>query len=81
MVDRTVIRGSIVLGLAVLVSGCFWGGHPSRGQTSRVDECRWDRSKCLYEGSYEPGERDYAEQEAKELNRAALEKLRRGGIR
>jgi hypothetical protein len=31
----------------------------------------------MYEGQYEPGERDYAEQEAKRLNQAASDKLRR----
>jgi hypothetical protein len=31
----------------------------------------------MYEGAYEPGERDYAEQEAKRLNQAASRRLRR----
>ncbi|OZI26879.1 hypothetical protein CAL26_01725 [Bordetella genomosp. 9] len=42
-----------------------------------VDSCSSSRSKCLYKGSYEPGERDYAEQEAKRLNLAELERLKR----
>ncbi|WP_086063011.1 hypothetical protein [Bordetella genomosp. 8] len=42
-----------------------------------VDSCASSRSKCLYKGSYEPGERDYAEQEAKRLNLAELERLRK----
>ncbi len=33
----------------------------------------------MYEGRYESGERDYAEEEARRLNRAALQRLRRGG--
>ncbi|KCB21986.1 hypothetical protein L541_2572 [Bordetella hinzii CA90 BAL1384] len=40
-------------------------------------ECRWNRSKCLYDGKYEAGERDYAEQEARRLNLAEAERLRR----
>ncbi|MFA1682466.1 MULTISPECIES: hypothetical protein [Achromobacter] len=35
------------------------------------------RSSCLYDGKYEAGERDYAEDEAKRLNRAELDRLRR----
>ncbi|WP_323028608.1 hypothetical protein [Castellaniella defragrans] len=79
MPGRVVIRCSIALLFAALVSGCF-GGGPAR-QMERGGECQWNRSRCLYEGSYEPGERDYAEQEAKELNRAALERLRRSAGR
>ncbi|CAM4237722.1 Uncharacterised protein [Bordetella pseudohinzii] len=41
------------------------------------NECRWNRSKCLYDGKYEAGERDYAEQEARRLNLAEVERLRR----
>jgi len=32
----------------------------------------------MHEGSYEQGEEDYAEQEAKDLNREAARKVRRG---
>ena len=82
MSGRIVIRSSVALGFAALVSGCFGGGGPAPArQTDRGGDCQWDRSRCLYEGSYEPGERAYAEQEAKDLNRAALEKLRRGSGR
>jgi hypothetical protein len=35
----------------------------------------------MYEGQYEPGERDYAEQEARRLNQAQYAKLRRGARR
>ncbi|KAB0623086.1 hypothetical protein [Castellaniella defragrans] len=80
MPGRVVIRCSIALLFAALVSGCFGGGGPTR-QADRGGECQWNRSRCLYEGSYEPGERDYAEQEAKELNRASLERLRRSAGR
>ncbi|CAM3704053.1 Lipoprotein [Bordetella flabilis] len=54
-------------------------GASSRGSASAgvADQCKSNRKKCLYEGSYESGERDYAEQEAKRLNLAELERLRR----
>jgi hypothetical protein len=77
-----MIRCGVALLFAALVSGCFGGGGPPPArQSDRGGDCQWNRSQCLYEGAYEPGERDYAEQEAKDLNRAALEKLRRGGVR
>ena len=31
----------------------------------RQRQCRWNRSGCIYEGSYEADERDYAEAEAR----------------
>lgn len=46
--------------------------------TSFGNECTWNPDSCRYEGSYEPDEEVYAEQEARRLNRAALERLRRG---
>lgn len=74
------------LGLAVLLSGCSVLGlgesaDPGPGARASESECRQNRSKCMYEGSYEPGERNYAEQEAKRLNKAALERFRRSAGR
>ncbi|KOF54387.1 MULTISPECIES: hypothetical protein [unclassified Achromobacter] len=78
---QTLSRCGVALFLAALVSGCsfFGSGDSDRERTAaRVsDECRGNRSRCLYEGSYEPGERDYAEEEAKRLNRAESARLRR----
>jgi len=79
-------RGSVMLLCAALVSGCSsstpspWSspnpGSVSGSPASRVSlECRV--TSCLYDGKYEPGERDYAEAEAKRLNRAEMERLRR----
>ncbi len=59
-------RCGVVLFLAALASGCSLGG-----------ECRWYRSGCMYDGKYEPGEEDYAEAEAKRLNKASTDRLRR----
>lgn len=65
----------IVVGLVFMagLAGCG-SGNPivSRGSTL----CALSPSSCLYDGRYEPGERDYAEREAIRLNQAALERLR-----
>lgn len=74
--------------LAALVSGCSsilpgasgsGSGASSSAASERVvsDNCKFLRSRCIYEGSYDAGERNYAEQEAKRLNKAELERLRR----
>jgi len=63
---QTLGRCSIVLFLTALTSGCSLGG-----------ECGWNRSSCMYEGKYEQGEEDYAEAEAKRLNKNSADRLRR----
>ena len=64
--------------LLVLVSGCSVPGLGDSGRgDERRNECRWSRSSCMYEGAYDPGERDYATEEAARLNRAELRRLRR----
>jgi hypothetical protein len=78
----------MALFLAALVSGCsFFGGEGSNGgsvhsggssASSGGGDCGWNRRACIYEGAYEPGERGYAESEAKRLNQAQLDRLRRG---
>lgn len=83
---RTLYRCGIGLFLVVLVSGCSVLGfddsdRDSSSSSSNGSGCQWNRSSCLYEGAYEPGERDYAEQEAKRLNQAALQRLRRSSVR
>jgi hypothetical protein len=85
---HTLSRCSVALLLAALVSGCssiLPGSSSSPSSTGasaaseRVvsDNCKFLRSRCIYEGSYDAGERNYAEQEAKRLNTAELERLRR----
>ena len=74
MFIQTLGRCGVALFLIAIVSACSVIGPGSSG---RGGECKGNRSGCMYEGSYEPGERDYAEQEAKRLNKAASEKLRR----
>ena len=77
-------RSSAVLGLAVLVAGCSSTKNPesaalegdARVVTTSL-ECRVNRSACIYEGRYESGERQYAEDEARRLNQASINRLRR----
>ncbi|HLU16403.1 MAG TPA: hypothetical protein VKZ71_11270, partial [Burkholderiaceae bacterium] len=44
---------------------------------SAVNSCRWNPKSCIHEGSYESGERQYAEEEARRLNQAVLQRMRR----
>lgn len=74
----------LLIALALSLSGCSVLGFDDSDRDSSSSNgsgCQWNRSSCLYEGAYEPGERDYAEQEAKRLNQAALQRLRRGSVR
>jgi hypothetical protein len=85
---QTLSRYGVALLFATLVAGCSSvkpgaaaaeAGSSSSAASERVvsDNCKWLRSRCIYEGSYDAGERNYAEQEAKRLNTAELERLRR----
>lgn len=76
MIIRIMSRSSAVLGLAALLAACSSGGGTHVPKL--VNECTWNRSSCMHEGRYEPGEREYAEQEARDLNRASSARLRRG---
>nr|WP_066418130.1 hypothetical protein [Bordetella ansorpii] len=58
-------RCGAALVLAATLAGCS-SGRPD--EPKRSSDCSWWRS-CMYEGQYEPGERDYAEEEAARLNR------------
>jgi len=82
---KTLLRVGASLFFVMLVSGCSSIGSvigfttgSSEPEPSR--ECQWNPSGCIYKGRYEAGERDYAEQEARRLNRAAVERLRRNSI-
>jgi len=71
-------RCGIVLFFAALAAGCSsGGGGSSSGTVSRLfNQCTWSPSSCQYEGKYEPGEEEYAEEEARRLNQAQSAKLR-----
>jgi hypothetical protein len=76
--------------LSVLAAGCSsvkTKNEPAAADTAKApaiatspkqdDNCASNRRGCIYKGSYEPGERSYAVEEAKRLNLAELERLRR----
>jgi len=81
---QTLSRWGVAIFAAALMAGCSSSGSKTSDQgaksyssTARADgECA-KRSKCIYKGAYESGERNYAEAEAKRLNMAELERLRR----
>ncbi|WP_447981153.1 hypothetical protein [Achromobacter kerstersii] len=70
---QMLIRCGAALSLIAMGSGCSMVGLGD----SRSSECQWYRSSCMHEGSYEPGEDDYAEEEAKRLNKQSSDRLRR----
>ncbi|WP_397473032.1 hypothetical protein [Pusillimonas sp.] len=61
------------LGLSLLLTAAISGCSSSGGSI----QCKVSPSSCMHEGSYEPGEEEYAEEEAKDLNKAASRKVRR----
>jgi len=77
-------RRVALLSLAIFLAACSSTKNPESSAQSgdaRVVvtslECRVNRSACIYEGRYESGERQYAEDEARRLNQASMERLRR----
>ena len=80
MITRRFALATICIALAAL-SGCSGARHPSASSSSSgapfaVDPGCRGGSSCMYNGHYDPGERDYAEQEAQRLNQAEYERLR-----
>ena len=78
MFIRALCRCSVVLVLMGLMTACSIGGSDSSSSASRsfFNECTFSFGGCMYDGPYEPGEEQYAEEEARRLNRAQLERLR-----
>ena len=87
MSSQTLIRCGVALFLSTLVAGCsLLSDSPDEGPAYDGGARGGSGSACtaggcMYEGRYEPGEASYAEEEAKRLNRASLERLRRNSIR
>ncbi|WP_159078903.1 hypothetical protein [Orrella marina] len=71
LVSRVVLCGSLVL-----IAGCS-SIVPSflRGGSSDTNPCKVNPQSCIYRGQYEPGEREYAEREARRLNYQSMERL------
>ncbi|NLC37146.1 MAG: hypothetical protein GX772_12030 [Alcaligenaceae bacterium] len=80
---QTLSRLGLAVFVAAVAAGCSStnpGVAADSGDARVVTtslECRWNRSACIYEGRYESGERDYAEDEARRLNQASLDRLQR----
>ncbi|MGS1105788.1 hypothetical protein ACVCNH_06045 [Achromobacter anxifer] len=83
---QTLSRCGVAIFAAALIAGCSSSGSKTADQAAAAKsysssargggECA-SRGKCIYKGAYESGERNYAEAEAKRLNMAELERLRR----
>jgi len=70
MLIQTLGRCGIVLCLVAVIAGC--SSSVSRTTSRLFNECTWNRDSCLYEGSYESDEEEYAEEEARRLNKAQM---------
>ncbi|MER1940672.1 MULTISPECIES: hypothetical protein [unclassified Castellaniella] len=81
MTVQTLGRCGLLL-TVLLLSACSstsssqWMSPEEASQANTSTRCSWLFGSCGYEGSYEPGEAVYAEQEAARLNRAQLSRLK-----
>lgn len=81
----TISRCGAALFFVALVAGCSSSKPTTQEKASMSNatparasnECKANRKQCLHEGSYDVGERAYAEDEAKRLNLAESQRLRR----
>jgi len=78
---QNLARSLAVLGVAVMTVACSSKGAGSSDSAytgaARSSDCERNRRSCIYEGRYESGERDYAESEARRLNQAQLNRMKR----
>ena len=80
MMVRRLTQSAAVLGLAALLAACS-SPKPGAGPVSKLfNECTWDRESCMYEGRYEAGEGEYAERQARDLNRQSAARLRQSRL-
>lgn len=78
-IQKAVRCGAVLLFVSFL-SGCSlldFGKSEDEPVEVPYNACQHDPKSCMYEGSYEVGERDFAIQEAKRLNKASMERLMR----
>lgn len=80
---QRLIRSGTGIVVIALMSACS-SPDPSPSAMSSVSTaqaaaCRAS-GNCMYEGHYESGERAYAEQAARRLNQASLERLQRRSL-
>lgn len=82
MTTQRFALATIFIALAAVLSGCSGVRHASSSSSSAgapftVNPSCGRGSACMYNGHYDPGEREYAEKEAQRLNQAEYERLRR----
>jgi len=73
---RALARYGFVLFLLTSVVGCGTSKEAAKSDASTpiANECS-PRSSCIFKGSYESGERKFAEEEARRLNKAQTLRL------
>jgi hypothetical protein len=80
MTTQRFALATMLIALAAALSGCSSTRHSSSSSSSgapfATDSHCGHGNSCMYNGHYDPGERDYAEQEARRLNQAEYERLR-----
>lgn len=90
-IQRLSLFGAALF-LVAQLSGCSFLGFGDSDRVSsnygyiasgsgNISACQVNPSSCIHKGRYEPGERQFAEQAAKSLNHAALERLQRSARR
>ncbi len=87
MIIETLGRWGSALFLTTLIMGCASDRplaflHPGAPAHSRHGDsaCEANPRSCIFKGSYESGERHYAELEARRLNQMELARLQRGFV-
>jgi hypothetical protein len=79
MTTQRFALATMLIALAAVLSGCSGMRHSSSsssGAPFAVNPSCGRGSACMYNGHYDPGEREYAEKEAQRLNQAEYERLR-----
>ncbi|MGN6578838.1 MAG: hypothetical protein ACTHJ1_02470 [Bordetella sp.] len=83
MTTQRFALAALFIALAAALSGCSgarrsasFSSSPSSGAPFTADPRCGRGNACMYDGHYDPGERDYAEREARRLNQAEYERLR-----
>ncbi|WP_019936493.1 hypothetical protein [Bordetella sp. FB-8] len=81
MHTRRLALATTLITLMAALSGCSSTRHPAASTASAagapfaVDSSCRRGSSCMYNGHYDPGEREYAEKEARRLNEAEYQRL------
>ena len=82
---NTLCRYGLAVIIATLLAGCGSNpkiiDRPERGAyvplNTEPSPCHANPGSCIHKGSYDSGERLYAQKEAERLNQMSLERLKR----